>query len=324
MKSTDCFACHGSYQDWKLDLKQFDHANSAPKTCLQCHKNDGPKPIENHPSKKEAYNRLECVLCHSYDIKAPSDKKSWKNIIFDTKTHAPKTTTCFQCHNNVINVSLPKNGSHKEASRKNLDCNQCHTFDNGKGWGSFKTFDHKKLESGESCESCHNENTKLLKFKTTKHFPTKLQCVECHTTNAWKPATFKHQVSDTQCLSCHNAVSASGKPASHTLKTQVECSVCHSQNKWSPAWYDEKYTHSNNGYLPPLQFGKRITNHKGMNKCSSCHETKTDSVKFSSPKNAPTCLGCHQQEFQGEFHRGSEARRMQNCLECHNYRDWDR
>lgn len=323
MKTTDCFACHGSTQNWNDRIKQFDHVSSNPQSCIQCHKNDAPKPAENHPSKKENYSKLECSLCHTFAVTNPNGKMKWSNLKFDHRTHQAETKSCLECHNNTLNRSLPTNGSHNSGSRKNLDCNQCHSFNSEKGWTLFTPFNHQKIESNETCESCHNAKARTLKYKTANHVQTNLTCVECHSTSAWKPASYKHQPIDTQCLDCHNGKTASGKPTNHTLQTQVQCSVCHNQERWSPAWYSTNYTHSQFGNLPPISIRGRMMNHEDANQCGRCHETKSDSVKYKNKESAPTCLGCHQKDFNSEYHRGGGSDRLKNCLQCHNYDDWE-
>jgi hypothetical protein len=326
MKTTDCFACHGSSTNWKDQIKQYDHLNSAPTACLNCHKNDAPKPTENHPSKNENYSKLECNLCHTFNVSARDTKMSWKNLTFDSKKHTPISNNCSSCHNSAINNSLPKNGSHNITSRKNLTCNECHNFAEGKKWTSFATFKHTKTESSETCESCHNGATATLKYKTATHIPTKLTCIECHNSNAWKPAMYKHLPADVLCLTCHNGKTASGRPATHTLKTEVQCNVCHDQNRWAPAWYDGKYIHDAKGNMPPQESRGKVLSHPGANQCNSCHETKKDSVRYKDNQYAPACLGCHVRDLrEADFHRGHERdSQIQDCLKCHNYRTWDR
>ncbi len=324
MKSTDCFACHGSYQNWTEQIKKFDHQNSNPLTCIQCHKNDAPKPVANHPSKNLNFNKLDCVLCHSFATSTDTSKKTWSHLIFDQRKHSIDRQDCTECHKNAVNSSLPQNGSHNLGSRNILNCNQCHSFNPDKKWSDFSKFNHLKTEASETCESCHNPQAKGLKYKTNSHLKTKLTCIECHTTINWIPNAYKHLPEDTQCLSCHNGAAASAKPLTHTLQANAECSICHTQDKWAPALFDRKFSHNPNGNLPAKLIYNSLTTHKGLNKCDSCHDNKSGSVRYLNTQFAPTCLGCHQKEFRGEYHRGTNPNGLKNCLECHSYKTWSK
>ena len=320
MKNLDCFSCHGSMIKWEDKLKKFDHELNAPTSCVKCHSGDTPKNELKHPSDKENYSKIDCFQCHSYQ--SVNSKLSFKNLVFNHKEHSGNNQNCTTCHKD-LNDSRPKSGTHNTDSRSIETCQTCHTFEKAKSWGSFKSFKHDTAKN-ESCESCHNNQTKLLKYKTDTHVKTNLTCNECHTTNAWKPANYKHQNTDTNCLSCHNGQTASGKPISHKLSKNNQCSVCHTQDKWKPAWYDSSYAHSTTGNLPPINYRGKIQQHKKSNQCMTCHDSKSDQVKYTTAQYAPTCIACHMKEFQAEYHRGADLPRLKNCLECHGYKDWDK
>ena len=99
---------------------------------------------------------------------------------------------------------------------------------------------------------------------------------------------------------------AAGKNPGH-FNTSRECSLCHSPLAWVPA----DYRHVGLTYEPQ--------DHRGNFLCTRCHRQNSEVVSWSSPGYAPTCAGCHAQDYKaGESdHRGLS--RDLNCAEsgCH-------
>lgn len=87
------------------------------------------------------------------------------------------------------------------------DCVACHS--DHKGVQAFRPigqFSHKLLqpELQEQCDSCHSGPGDTL------HRKIKGNCAQCHTQQAWLPATFEHEKyfrfdrhHDTDCATCH-------------------------------------------------------------------------------------------------------------------------
>ncbi|RMD95538.1 MAG: cytochrome C [Calditrichaeota bacterium] len=145
-------------------------------------------------------------------------------------------------------------------------------------------------------------------------------CIKCHTLGAG-PTTEK-------CLSCHVEIQYSIK-AKHGYHYQVlirekqPCSKCHSEHNgrnfklifWPKG--QKAFDHDKTGFF--LE-GK----HSQLN-CRQCHQAKF--VVFDLKKLNPEvdlkrtflglgkkCLSCHEDEHHGQL--------AENCLKCHNYREW--
>ncbi|MFK5986371.1 MAG: cytochrome c3 family protein, partial [Pseudomonadota bacterium] len=145
--------------------------------------------------------------------------------------HAELATDCFVCHTPFLGSSPEKCIScHKVAEiglktskglaiakeKKNVafhqklieeDCIACHSDHKGvKAFKPISEFSHQLLEVNlqEQCDSCH------VNPKDALHQELKTNCSQCHTQEAWQPATFEHDKyfrfdrhHNTQCASCH-------------------------------------------------------------------------------------------------------------------------
>ena len=320
MDRGDCILCHGSTMDWKTSLKQFNHETSAPQSCVACHQKDTPKNEVAHPSINGNYKNLDCVLCHTYRVNN-GDVKKWANLTFDQRNHSPTPTSCTSCHLSV-NDTRPTTNTHTKLSRANNDCQTCHLYTSVKNWKNFSKFSHSKIETGESCETCHNAQTPTLDSKPKTHVPTQFTCVECHNTNAWKPATYKHATTDTNCLSCHNGNTAAGAPVTHTLSTNPQCSICHNQTDWKDAHYNSTFVHPTTSNLPPRTKNGVTLSHNKQSDCLMCHDDKSNSVKYKYNYGV-TCASCHAEDSKQNFlHRIEGVSINKNCIRCHTYDIW--
>ncbi len=87
------------------------------------------------------------------------------------------------------------------------DCLACHSDHKGvKAFRPISRFSHSLLQAGlqEQCDSCHNNPGDNL------HLKIKGNCGQCHTQEAWSPASFDHddyfrfdRHHDTSCETCH-------------------------------------------------------------------------------------------------------------------------
>jgi hypothetical protein len=137
--------------------------------------------------------------------------------------HAPlrgaSSARCIQCHapsdiglKTTKGAPLPV-GARKARFHQDLieqDCMACHSDHLGPKLTqrSRKPFSHALLRVTvqEQCSSCHQPPTDNLHRKLTGN------CQQCHSQEAWKPATFDHQKSfvldqdhDVACATCHKA-----------------------------------------------------------------------------------------------------------------------
>ncbi len=320
MDKGECNLCHGSTIDWKTDLKKFNHKSGAPTSCMSCHQQDAPD--DTHPSKLGNYTKLDCALCHTYQAEE-NKKPKWYNLTFDQRDHSPTPGSCKTCHQ-TVNDSRPETKSHEKLSRANNDCQTCHAYDSEKKWKNISKFNHNKIEAGETCESCHNPENKILKSKSQDHVPTKFACVECHKTEGWKPATYKHATGDTNCLSCHNGKVANDAPVSHKLSVKPQCSTCHNQTEWKDVHYDQNFVHPESSLMHQRKKGKETLYHKKQNDCLMCHDSKSNSVKYKFNYGV-SCASCHEDKARtNKIHVFEGIKHIRNCIMCHTYSKWEK
>jgi hypothetical protein len=153
-------------------------------------------------------------------------------------------------------------------------------------------------------------------------FPT--SCEQCHSVNAWTPASFNHdqffaltgahraaaceschrngQYAGTprQCVGCHQAeYNATRNPNHAQSGFPTSCEQCHSTNAWTPASFD----HDRFFPLP----------HHGVSVCSDCH--RGGNVQQFS------CIDCHEHNRADtdKDHRevGGYQYSSQACYNCH-------
>ena len=176
-------------------------------------------------------------------------------------------------------------------------------------------FSHKKhLESGLSCEKCHEGVEKAEKM-TEKHFPDMWACMDCH--------DGKKQT--TECSACHTESESvmkdyHGKSWTHGHKFEAtrqpeRCSLCHKSDESC----EECHLGDNLGQLTHslnYEFDHSLDARGKEKDCSACH----DEDSFCAP--------CHiQNEVMPEDHSRlswprsghSEAakRDIEACISCH-------
>jgi len=145
--------------------------------------------------------------------------------------HAELATDCFACHTPFIGSKPEKcitchimeeigikttKGRLISMEEKNLafhqqlieeDCVSCHSDHKGvKPFRPISQFAHNLLDLTlqKQCDGCHNSPGDSL------HMKAKGNCAQCHTQNAWTPATLDHKKyfrfdrhHDTECATCH-------------------------------------------------------------------------------------------------------------------------
>jgi hypothetical protein len=150
------------------------------------------KPIAAHAELAD-----DCFACHSAFVGSPKEK-------------------CIACHKvdeigKITTTGLPIANENKNvAFHQQLveqDCVACHSDHNGvKAFRPIGQFSHNLLESSlsEKCQSCHESPIDKL------HSQISGNCSQCHTQDAWTPASFDHDEyfrfdrhHDTECETCH-------------------------------------------------------------------------------------------------------------------------
>ena len=200
-------------------------------------------------------------------------------------------------------------------------CSDCHV---DTGWSPVTGFDHRKyfvLEGGHArvqcsqchvmgfkagdtpkeCVGCHRKAYDESPFPGHQTFST--QCTDCHSVQAWKPASignhdqfFKLDGKHTTvaCASCHTQGYAAGQTPKDCVGCHrgdydaspypghgafpTTCTNCHTTIAWKPA----------SGAHPESKFPIKTGAHKVV-ACMDCHNA---SLGVNSKSNAD-CIGCH-------------------------------
>ena len=248
----DCASCHadGDY-------------NNTSNTCVGCHQNNYNNTT--NPNHASAQYSTDCIQCHSENAWTPSTFDHDASNFPLTGAHSsidcsqchtdgyPNTPTdCNECHNN--NYTATTNPNHS-AIGISTDCVVCHTTEPGWMPATFDNHnDYYQLNGAHAgiandCVVCHNGdysntsntcvgchqtdyNNTINPNHSSAQFPD--DCIQCHTENAWIPATFDHdgqyfpiysgphQGEWNDCVECHTT------PNNYAIFT---CLTCHNQSE---------------------------------------------------------------------------------------------
>jgi hypothetical protein len=232
-----------------------------------------------------------------------------------------------------------------------MDCAQCHGTD---AWHPA-AFEHDwPLEGAHAdtmCASCHPGDPPRYSGTPTEcigchahdragatqpdHSDFSMDCLQCHTTDAWHPADFDHKWplegahattmcaschpgdpprysgTPTVCVDCHRAdYDASPYPGHADFPTT--CESCHTSSAWTPA---------SGGLHPEGAFPIASGPHKEF-ECMECH----NAALGPNDKDNTDCVGCHtgkhtRNEVDPKHHEVSDypsGNAPPNfCLDCH-------
>ena len=240
------------------------------------------------------------------------------------KGHQEYATDCFACHTPLFGARSEK-------------CISCHKVDDigllttkGKPVVKSKpaTAFHQKL-LGQDCVACHSDHEGVIVFREVKKFShalvddktlkqcvgchkvpadrlheaTPKDCLMCHITDKWKPATFKHELllkkQLNNCQSCHLQKTPRDKLHENASK---DCKVCHSTNKWKPAIFKHEFLAK-----------------KQLNNCQSCHLQKTpkDKLHENASKDCKVCHSTKKWKPAIFKHELLAKKQLNNCQSCH-------
>lgn len=256
----DCVGCHKD----DYDQSPYPGHQSFPTSCGGCHTTFAWKPAAPYKHLwplNGAHAKAACTACHKGN--PPS--------------YAGTSTACVSCHKADYDAS-PAPGHQSFPT----SCDDCHTT---LAWKPATAFKHPwpltGAHTGVACAKCHVGNPPVYKGTATDcfgchaadfnaspypgHAGFSHTCTDCHTTNAWKPAsgaghpenafpikTGAHKVF--ACSECHDsALGTNGKG-------NADCVGCHT-GQHTRAKMDAKHQGQKgypSGAAPP-------------NFCSSCH-----------------------------------------------------
>ncbi|MFM8448689.1 MAG: hypothetical protein ACKOAY_01165 [Haliscomenobacter sp.] len=280
-----CNQCHAADNPLRIDRRNTD--------CVHCHQQEFQQTRQ--PNHVQLGLDTECGACHSIHGSGwrPASFTAEHNKFYvldgahaaisndcaachvnNNYSHTPNT--CFGCHEPDYTRTLSPNHAKSQFS---TDCATCHTtgawipaaFDHDKFYPLKGA--HKKIE--KECAECHiggnYDNTPntcvgchIADYNKTKdpnhitaQFPT--SCEDCHSENAWEPATFNHDAQHFPIYSGHHRGVWSSCTECHTTPGNYavfSCIDCHE--------------HSNQNDL--AQEHRRVRNYQYVSTaCYSCH-----------------------------------------------------
>ncbi len=177
---------------------------------------------------------------------------------------------------------FPLDGAHSE-----LSCQSCHAEGIYRGTPGL-------------CSQCH------VKDRPDGHYPG--ECVNCHATAAWLPASFDHALAAAQdCQSCH----LSQRPADHY---PGQCSACHSTGAWLPANFNHQAAGAAD--CAACHSADKPANHFS-GQCSACHSTSAwrPATFNHQAAGATDCAACHSGVKPANHFSGQ-------CSACHSTSAW--
>jgi hypothetical protein len=337
-----CFSCHSDHSGrkfqlihWEDEMKEFNH-----------------QMTDFALSGK--HQQSACRDCHQPDLLQNDFLKQHQQVNFSA-TFLGLTESCLGCHRD----------EHRE--QLGADCKKCHDTNH---WSPAREFDHDNTQfvlfgkhTDAQCQKCHptlhndivispqgKPDSSYAKF-TGLHFNNctpchtdphagKLgaDCQQCHSQNAWSPAsgfdhastrfplTGKHKSS--KCKNCHKniatrAVASSANQRStdvfaaykgldfntceschqdvHNAKLGPDCQSCHKTNAWN-SLKQGSFDHSRTDYT---LLGK----HQDV-KCQACHK---GGVKDAKKLKSDFCADCHTDSHNGQFARRKDGGVCESC-----------
>ncbi|MCP9767384.1 hypothetical protein EGI22_05640 [Lacihabitans sp. LS3-19] len=222
--------------------------NNTPTDCNSCH--SGAYNSASNPNHAASGFSRDCASCHTTNPGWRPSTFNHNNFYPLTGAHANIASSCTSCHaggnfnNTPTDCNSCHSGAYNSASNPNhassgfsRDCASCHTTN--PGWRP-STFNHNNFyplvgahaNIASSCTSCHaggnfnntpntcygchsNKYNSASPNHASSGFST--NCTECHSQNAWKPASFnhdaqyfpiysgKHKGKWNKCTDCHTS-----------------------------------------------------------------------------------------------------------------------
>ncbi len=305
--SQTCTQCH-STGGWSPAL--FDHVAtnfpiSGAHVSLQCQ--------SCHLSGNYQLVYTECYQCHQDDFQVPlNPNHALGNFGHD----------CLPCH--TTTAWLPSTFSHNTTpfqltgAHQTATCNQCHGSNQYQGLPS-------------ACVDCHAQQ--FQNAINPNHVANNFSqnCVECHTTTGWSPATFDHaltglpltgahvsvscitchvdgnyQLVFNNCYQCHQDDFQVPLNPNHALGGfNQNCQPCHTTIAWLPS----TFSHSATSF--PLTGAHQATS------CNQCHVNN----QYTGLPSA--CFDCHASDFQNATNPNHVSNNYSHeCAQCHTTGDW--
>ncbi len=299
----NCAACHTTTA-WTPAY--FDHSGTAfvltgahvGLQCAACH------------ATGYANTSAECYSCHAGDFSDATDPNHVTNN-FDHNCALCHSTAAWQPasfdHNGT---AFPLTGAHANQqciachangySNTSADCYSCHQGD----FAAVTDPNHVANNFDHNCVSCHNTSAWLP--ATFDHagtsFPltgahTTLQCIACHASGYTNTPSL--------CFDCHSGDFTSVTDPDHTLAGfSHDCTGCHTTTAWSPT----SFNHGTTGFT--------LTGAHLSLQCLACHAT-------AYAGTSPLCFACHQLAYDNTTNPDHTAANFPTeCQTCHTTTAW--
>jgi nitrate/TMAO reductase-like tetraheme cytochrome c subunit len=265
---------------------------------------------------------------------------------------------CLSCHTEIKDRIVAQKGYHSSAEVKGKLCFSCHSEHNGKNFQlvrfDISKFDHSLTgyqltvpHARKECKDCHatknitdqklkskkftylGVNTECLTCHVDYHHQTlSSTCLNCHTPEAFKPASkFSHTSAKFQligkhknvdCIKCHKVEMVDGKKFQEFRGVQYSsCTSCHKDPHKNQFGQNCRQCHNEDSFHAVkgvANFDHSKTNFKLEEKhlnvsCNACHKTKlTDPIKHNR------CTDCHIDYHKGQFVKNGLS---PDCSQCH-------
>jgi len=311
---TECMSCHTT-TTWAVpDMRRKHQQTRFPLVgrhldaeCESCH--------ENATARRFASTSTECISCHRADFTATMEP---------SHVEAGFPVDCANCHRVTASVwngsfdhsltAFPLTGAHRA-----LICSECHENN------SFR-----RLPT--DCFSCHDGDFSVTVSPAHATLNFSHECLACHTTAAWQPATFDHnqtafaltgkhtatpcadchkdgnyQLAFTDCYACHQPDYAGVVDPDHvTPNFGHDCTPCHTTTAWSPSTFNHDAAY----------FRIYSGRHRGRwATCATCHQNPANYASF-------TCISCHEHsEAETAGHHGNVGDYIYTATSCYSCHD---
>lgn len=326
--SADCYACH---ENDYTSTPDPDHAGARFSTeCASCHTTTAWTPanldhditdfpltgahisVSCNSCHASGFTGTEgaCVACHESDYTSADDPNH---------IAAAFPTECAQCHTtsawSPANLDHDLTGFPLTGAHVSVTCANCHTS----GYTG----------TSSSCNACHNADYVNTPDPDHAAAGFSTECTECHTTEAWIPATLDHNITDfpltgahasvscsnchtsgftgtqSACVACHESDYASAEDPDHAgAGFPTECAQCHSTTAWEPANLNHDLTDF------PLTGA-----HVSVD-CNSCHTSGYTGT-------ASACFACHSDDYANTPDPDHAAAGFPTeCAMCHTTAAW--
>ena len=310
----------------------FAHDASTVGNCTNCHGGAGPGIGQGAGHIRLTGTAKQCDACHR-------SVSTFSSRVMD---HGGLDGQCSTCHNGAFTSQNAQtfSSSHPVGTTNLAECDSCHK--------SFSTWltgakpDHSKLTT--ACSNCHGKTASgPTSTKPLHNQFSAVDCISCHTTASWLPASkWNHsQITVAQkCDTCHTGgfPPADGKIGNHIVNSNGSCDACHKAgySTWAGGKFHSNVSVTNGcetchnvaGTVGPVNIKVPTTAvHSGVSSnCQSCHTSAstpwTSAVFKHAAANAlgsGTCDTCH----NGKDATGKVTGHIGNptgakCDACHN------